>query len=128
MLKVLLILAVIGILGFLIMQPRDDVKVEASYFQELNEFRVSQGYSELAWSDGLYKLAKDHSQWMDSEGRLKHSDYPYAENIFKSAGWGGTDVIHYWKISPSHNSIMCNSQSSYGAIGVNGDYVTFLCY
>lgn len=96
-------------------------------FEEINQVRVESGLSKLSWDNELATLAVKHSQYMDDTGDFEHSDFP-GENIL----WGvdycssGYDVIVEWLKSPFHHRNLMRDDIHSGAIGVAGNYATFM--
>lgn len=109
-------------------------------FEKLNEYRVGTDTNELIWDEDLEVLAITHSKYMDSKDILSHSvytnstykqlhqNYGTVENILKGNGCfiDGNDIIAPWLGSPPHRSNLLNTSITKGAIGVSGNYATFL--
>lgn len=103
-------------------------KVASEAFQMLNELRVEyDGYS-LIWDDELAELAIQHSKWMDEYNMLEHSNLDYWEAIEHSPGGYAYDenILKPWMQSIPHSKIIFSGEITYAAIGISGDYATFL--
>jgi uncharacterized protein YkwD len=108
----------------------DTVGIAHEAFDEINKLRSEQGVPQLTWDTELEKLAIAHSQYMNDTGKFEHSNYSfsYAENILQGTGGfpSGNSVVTPWRTSPGHYMNMISPDMSWGAIGIVGDYATFM--
>jgi uncharacterized protein YkwD len=108
----------------------DTVGIAHEAFDEINKLRAENGLPKLLWDNELERLAIQHSQYMKDTGRFEHSSYPfpYAENIIQSTGGfpSGSSIVTPWRYSSGHYLNMVSSSISRGAVGVVGDYATFM--
>lgn len=109
---------------FLVKQSNPEA-VAKEAFATLNEYRSSH---DLIWDDELAELAKQHSEWMNENQLLEHSDMDYYECIeFSPGGYAyDTNVLSPWMGSLPHSKIIFSEDIYYAAIGIDGDYATFL--
>jgi len=110
------------------------VGIAREAFVLINEYRQANGIAPLVWDDNLEELAIKHSRYMNDTGDFSHSHYGYAENILKSSGAilgggafpSGHSIVVEWQHSYLHNLNLLDSRLHYGAIGVAGNYATYL--
>jgi len=106
----------------------DTVGIAHEAFDEINALRVEHGLPELLWDEELAGLAVKHSEYMNKTRDFSHSNYNYVENILENSGGypSGNSVVMPWKHSSGHYFNMLDSDIHSGAIGIVGDYATFL--
>jgi len=112
---------------------RDEVDIEKTIFNLVNEERASKGIHELIWSDKLYSLSKSHSKSMIEEGFFKHSGDNVGENIVQTPlhySVQGCGIVYIdnqiancmfktWKSSTmGHYENMVSRMYSYTSVGV----------
>lgn len=109
-------------------RSRDTVGIAQEAFNLINEQRAKSNLPALTWDNDLEQLAIKHSQYMNDTGDFSHSNYGYVENILKGAGVFsyGEQVYHPWQYSYLHYMNMMDSRIHYAAIGIVGEYATFL--
>lgn len=103
-------------------------KVASEAFQMLNELRVEYGHQAFVWDESLAEQAIKHSEWMNEYNLLEHSDLEYWEAIeHRPEGYAyDENVLNPWRDSPPHSAIIFSDEITYAAIGISGDYATFL--
>lgn len=121
-----------AVTGYLRAAKPDMIAQEA--FDYINEERAGEGLRELIWDDELAELALRHCEYMDETGNFEHSDLPYVENILDS--WGALpgasafdnswQIVGEWIRSPQHCANLFDPDISQAAIGIKGNYATFL--
>jgi uncharacterized protein YkwD len=134
-------LVAIGAMGFCIymmidafIRQSDTAGIAHEAFNIINEYRQSNGIQPLIWDEDLEELAIRHSKYMNDTNDFSHSSYGYAENILQSSGAmfgggvfpSGENIVGEWQRSYGHNLNLLDSRLHYGAIGVVGDYATYL--
>ena len=120
-------LIIIGLVsgGVVSLYPNEVLeKTARGAWDEINEYREKAGKEALAWDYELETLAIAHSQWMKDTGNYQHSKHQYSENI----AWcpTGCNIAKLWYESPAHKSAMMDSSIQSGAVGVVGEYSTFM--
>ena len=98
-------------------KPGQPEAVALQAFEYINEARSAKGIKPLIWDDNLANMASAHSIYMSKTQDLKHSDYPYAENIAQGSS-DPEDLYTMWANSPLHNSNMMDSDKVFGAVGI----------
>lgn len=134
-------------------KEKDTRYVAEAYFETINEYRIDNNRIPLRWDENIFKEADEHSEWMDKTDTFEHSHNGYYEAIMKEPG-GHLDMSKYmpeylvpeldeyengeivekktypmivsWIESKQHNDILLSRDILSGAIGVSGDYVTFM--
>lgn len=103
-------------------------KVANEAFDMLNESRIEYGKKALIWDDELAEKAVKHSQWMQDNDLLEHSDYGYYEAIeWSPDGYAyGEQVLKPWESSNPHCQILYSDEITFAAIGIVGDWATFI--
>lgn len=115
---------VVGFIVFLVIGANVDTEERSrAIYTDINEVRAEVGLSNLRWSDYLYNKALAHSQYMGSSGQFVHSNYGYFETICKGCGGNAVGV---WLDSPLHKQILLNPSITQCAVGVSGQYATFM--
>ena len=71
----------------------NEENIEQAIFEVINQERRDNGLNELAWHDGLYWWAQQHSQYMATKKRLEYADNNYMQGIFRAAGYSTVDEI-----------------------------------
>lgn len=96
-------------------------------FGEINECREEIGISKLQPDKELAVLTLKHSQYMNDTGELEHSGFP-GENILRGRGsfYNGESIVEEWMRSPHHRINLMREDIQYGAVGVVGNYATFM--
>lgn len=118
------LLAFIAISIFL----REDTDIVARQsFDEINKCREGIGVSKLLLDEELVALTSKHSQYMNDTGELEHSGFP-GENILRGRGsfYNGESIVDEWMKSPLHRLNLMREDAQYGAVGVVGNYATFM--
>ena len=107
----------------------DTQGVALEAFEEVNQIRSESGLSLLAWDKELATQALKHSQYMSDNGELQHSGFP-GENILRGRGafGSGHSVIDVWLESPPHKQNLMRFDIHSGAIGIKGNYATFMAW
>ena len=127
---VFLIVILCGLAGMWVLYDRanyDSEAVAKEALAKINEYRVEEGLGSLAWDYELAELAKAHSQAMNEVGLLRHSSFPYNENILEGGFYSKGDTIaKLWKESPAHYQVMMSKDIQRGAVGIEESYATFL--
>lgn len=132
--KLFILLGLAGLICCLVLgvnawvRASDTVGIAKEAFDLINEKRVEMDRPALIWDDELATKAIQYSQHMKDTGEFIHSDMNYVENILHSDGGfpSGNNVYNPWLISYGHFSNMVDSDLQYGAIGIVGEYATFL--
>jgi hypothetical protein len=108
------------------------------YEQELlnyiNQYRIKKGLTTLSSDITLSKAAKNHSQYMNKNNALNHSDFNERFRQSKrslcveNVGWNYTtpeSQFKAWENSQDHNKNMLNKRTRHAGISKVGSYVTF---
>jgi uncharacterized protein YkwD len=114
----------------------DTYGVAREAFDVINEYRQANGVAPLIWDDSLEQLALTHSKYMNDTNDFSTGDFGlgnYGQNILQSSGAmfgggafpSGDSIVNEWKNSSGDYNLL-NSRWKYGAIGVVGDYATYI--
>ena len=107
---------------------REDSHIVASQaFEAINEHREGIGISVLLPDEELAIFTLKHSQLMNDTGKFEHSGFP-GENILRGRGsfYNGQSIVGEWMKSPLHRLNLMREDIRYGAVGVVGNYATFM--
>jgi len=108
--------------------------VEQAIFELINQERQNNGLNELEWYYGLHIIAKEHSQYMATIGRLENSEYSIWQGVFRATGYSTLDrmtnaTLIIWKESIHYERNFLHEKAKYGAVGVakSGEvfYITY---
>ncbi len=114
--------------------------LEKLMLEEINVYRKSKGLHPLMPDSNLFKQSRKHSEWMDENKKIQHSN---GGNYFSECCFSGgyCDVESYrdnakglvkvWIESPNHNNILLDDRVNTGGVGIkiksnshNGIYTT----
>ena len=114
--------------------------LEKLMLDEINIYRKSKRLQPLMPDSNLFKQSRKHSEWMDQNKKLEHSN---GGNYFSECCFSGgyCDVESYkdnakglvkvWIESPKHNNILLDDRVNTGGVGIkiksnshNGIYTT----
>jgi uncharacterized protein YkwD len=100
----------------------------------INTYRAQRGLRVLAVREKLYRLSRQHSQYMAATGRLSHDGFydRYRLSGFstcvENVAWNyptPSSLVGGWKSSPGHNANLLNSRIRYAGLTRVGAYATF---
>ena len=128
----------LGILFIFGLSQGADVRRTSAYERDLlnciNEHRIKNRLSPLRLDPALGRLAKIHSQRMNSSGEISHDNFDdrfrecgracCVENV----GWNHDDPVAQckaWERSKDHDKNMLNKQIRRAGLSRAGSYVTF---
>lgn len=107
---------------------------DADLLAEINGYRAAHHLTKLAQDGDMARLAKEHSDRMNSENRLSHDGFQgrFTESgrteCVENVGWNypaARQQFLGWKASPGHNRNMLRKEIMRAGIGRSGPYVTF---
>ena len=107
--------------------------IEQEVIDVVNEYRVSVGLNEVAFSGVAYGYANAHNEYMISEGVISHDNFDKrasklseeanADFVSENLGMEYTnaaDILEAWKNSPTHKKVM-EGDFQYTAVSVTAD-------
>lgn len=109
-------------------------KFERRSLALVNEHRAAKGEVKLEMNRKLYRLAKEHSDYMAARNQMSHDgfDSRFAKSGFshcvENVGWNHPtpeSLVKAWKRSATHNANMLNSRIRQAGLARSGAYVTF---
>jgi len=115
--------------------PPEIENIDHYIFDLINQERVADGKPELQWSEHLYKMSQEHSNWMLRNRALEHSEYNVWENIFEgilypSEKSAAEATFQSWMTSPPHRANILNPSARTGAVSLIREgavtYTTFM--
>ena len=93
-------------------------------FAKINEIRNDRGLPMLQKSSGFVSRARHHSQEMKKAGKLFHnSGVDWWENCYKGPM---SRCVSSWMRSKGHRENLLRPSIHRGAVGVAGNYATFM--
>ena len=109
---------------------RSGIDFEQDTFRVINETRRDCGLPCLTWNEELATEAREHSRYMADTRNLEHSNLPYAETVLRGVSLcnDGECIYKIWASSREHFLILMSRNCEYGAVGISGDYATFLTW
>jgi len=112
-----------------------EADVEQALFQLVNQERIDNGLSELAWGKYLYKTAIANSRNMATDQQLEYPSRAAGKEVYRAAGYSTADEMAsatfiIWKGTRSFAANFLITGARYGAVGVykSGDIfnITFM--
>ena len=119
--------------------------IEKEVIELVNEYRVSKGLNKLEYGTIAYEFAKEHTEYMISEGAISHDNFDIrssdlsvkananfvSENVGRNFS-NASAVVEAWKNSPAHKKVM-EGDFTYTAVSAEADangllYFTELFY
>ncbi len=105
--------------GTEILESPNDVAMERELLGEVNDYRVSLGYSALQFSPVAYEYANEHTDYMIAKGELNHDNFSarassisskvnaesVAENVAKDFN-SASGAFQSWLNSSAHKKTM----------------------